>query len=38
MPFDAPVDPLTGMQAARFGLYLHFPYCLAKCPYCDFPR
>ncbi|QSQ20083.1 radical SAM family heme chaperone HemW [Pyxidicoccus parkwayensis] len=36
MPFDAPVDSLTGMQAARFGLYLHFPYCLAKCPYCDF--
>ncbi|NTX61341.1 radical SAM family heme chaperone HemW [Myxococcus sp. CA051A] len=36
MPFDAPVDPLTGMAAARFGLYLHFPYCLAKCPYCDF--
>jgi putative oxygen-independent coproporphyrinogen III oxidase len=30
------VDPLTGMRAARFGLYLHFPYCLAKCPYCDF--
>ncbi|MBF5045125.1 radical SAM family heme chaperone HemW [Aggregicoccus sp. 17bor-14] len=24
------------MSAARFGLYLHFPYCLAKCPYCDF--
>jgi oxygen-independent coproporphyrinogen-3 oxidase len=24
------------MRAARFGLYLHFPYCLAKCPYCDF--
>ncbi|WP_426749161.1 radical SAM family heme chaperone HemW [Myxococcus sp. Y35] len=36
MPFNAPVDALTGMQAARFGLYLHFPYCLAKCPYCDF--
>ncbi len=36
MPFDAPVDSLTGMRAARFGLYLHFPYCLAKCPYCDF--
>ncbi|WP_163784313.1 radical SAM family heme chaperone HemW [Myxococcus vastator] len=36
MPFDAPVDALTGMPAARFGLYLHFPYCLAKCPYCDF--
>lgn len=36
MSFAAPTDPLTGMQAARFGLYLHFPYCLAKCPYCDF--
>lgn len=19
-----------------FGIYLHFPYCLSKCPYCDF--
>jgi putative oxygen-independent coproporphyrinogen III oxidase len=36
MPFSAPIDPYTGMPAARFGLYLHFPYCLAKCPYCDF--
>jgi putative oxygen-independent coproporphyrinogen III oxidase len=35
-PFSAPVDRYTGMPAARFGLYLHFPYCLAKCPYCDF--
>ncbi|MHB8873025.1 MAG: radical SAM family heme chaperone HemW [Myxococcaceae bacterium] len=34
-PF-APVDPLTGLEAARFGLYIHFPYCLSKCPYCDF--
>jgi putative oxygen-independent coproporphyrinogen III oxidase len=33
---QAPVDPLTGLQAARFGLYLHFPYCHSKCPYCDF--
>jgi oxygen-independent coproporphyrinogen-3 oxidase len=24
------------MRAARFGLYIHFPYCIAKCPYCDF--
>lgn len=32
----APVDPLTGLSAARFGLYIHFPYCLSKCPYCDF--
>ncbi len=20
----------------QFGVYLHFPYCLSKCPYCDF--
>jgi putative oxygen-independent coproporphyrinogen III oxidase len=36
MPARAPIDDYTGMPAARFGLYLHFPYCLAKCPYCDF--
>jgi putative oxygen-independent coproporphyrinogen III oxidase len=36
MPFSSPIDVYTGMPAARFGLYLHFPYCLAKCPYCDF--
>jgi putative oxygen-independent coproporphyrinogen III oxidase len=36
MSFTAPIDSYTGMPAARFGLYIHFPYCLAKCPYCDF--
>jgi oxygen-independent coproporphyrinogen-3 oxidase len=36
MPFTAPIDVYTGVPAARFGLYLHFPYCLTKCPYCDF--
>jgi len=35
-PPSAPIDPLTGMSAARFGIYVHFPYCLSKCPYCDF--
>jgi putative oxygen-independent coproporphyrinogen III oxidase len=30
------LDGLTGMPAARLGLYVHFPWCLAKCPYCDF--
>lgn len=23
-------------RASRFGVYIHFPYCLSKCPYCDF--
>src|SRR5215208_4442713 len=23
-------------NASRFGVYVHFPYCLSKCPYCDF--
>lgn len=32
----APVDPLTGLRAARKGVYVHFPFCLSKCPYCDF--
>ncbi|MGQ0504327.1 MAG: radical SAM family heme chaperone HemW [Myxococcaceae bacterium] len=35
-PPEAPIDPLTGLSAARFGVYIHFPYCLSKCPYCDF--
>ncbi len=30
------LDQLTGISAARFGVYVHFPYCLSKCPYCDF--
>lgn len=24
------------MPNARFGIYIHWPFCQAKCPYCDF--
>ncbi|HVY00537.1 MAG TPA: radical SAM family heme chaperone HemW [Pseudorhodoplanes sp.] len=24
------------MSAEAFGLYIHWPFCLSKCPYCDF--
>ncbi len=24
------------MTASHFGVYIHWPFCLAKCPYCDF--
>jgi oxygen-independent coproporphyrinogen-3 oxidase len=36
LTLTAPTDPLTGLPAARKGVYVHFPYCLSKCPYCDF--
>jgi putative oxygen-independent coproporphyrinogen III oxidase len=27
---------LTGAERSAFGVYLHWPFCLSKCPYCDF--
>ena len=26
----------AGARAAGFGVYIHWPFCAAKCPYCDF--
>lgn len=33
-PTTAP--PPDDWRAAGFGVYVHWPFCLAKCPYCDF--
>jgi len=34
---DAIADnPRTGNGAPAFGVYVHWPFCLSKCPYCDF--
>jgi putative oxygen-independent coproporphyrinogen III oxidase len=27
---------LTDSEQAAFGVYVHWPFCLSKCPYCDF--
>ena len=29
-------DPAEDWRAGGFGVYVHWPFCLAKCPYCDF--
>src|SRR6059058_2238960 len=26
----------TAENAPAFGVYIHWPFCLSKCPYCDF--
>ncbi len=27
---------MTGAKQHAFGVYVHWPFCLSKCPYCDF--
>ncbi|MEN3289684.1 MAG: hypothetical protein V7634_3984 [Bradyrhizobium sp.] len=27
---------MNGADATAFGVYVHWPFCLSKCPYCDF--
>src|SRR6266566_50694 len=26
----------AGVEEAAFGVYVHWPFCLSTCPYCDF--
>jgi putative oxygen-independent coproporphyrinogen III oxidase len=34
---DLSHPPLAGQNDAKaFGVYIHWPFCLSKCPYCDF--
>ncbi len=32
----APAPPAAVAPDTAFGIYVHWPFCLAKCPYCDF--
>jgi oxygen-independent coproporphyrinogen-3 oxidase len=34
--FDPRVASSLGEEAPGFGVYVHWPYCAAICPYCDF--
>ncbi len=31
-----PAKISTGVNSPPLGLYIHWPFCLSKCPYCDF--
>jgi len=30
------LSPILEHELSEFSIYIHFPYCLQKCPYCDF--
>ena len=35
-PADGVSDQAAGAEDAGLGLYVHWPFCVSKCPYCDF--
>jgi oxygen-independent coproporphyrinogen-3 oxidase len=36
LPLPAHEDLIVRRQADQLGIYVHFPYCIHKCSYCDF--
>ena len=36
VPYDMRQNPGTDVFDPGFGIYVHWPFCAAKCPYCDF--
>jgi oxygen-independent coproporphyrinogen-3 oxidase len=36
VPFDMRPGFATDLSDPGFGIYVHWPFCAAKCPYCDF--
>lgn len=36
LPTLAPQSPVFARPAAPLALYVHWPFCVSKCPYCDF--
>jgi putative oxygen-independent coproporphyrinogen III oxidase len=35
-PSSASCAPVSALPSSAFGVYLHWPFCASKCPYCDF--
>src|SRR5215475_15396932 len=35
-PLSVSCAPASATSDAGFGVYLHWPFCASKCPYCDF--
>ncbi|AOF90362.1 MULTISPECIES: radical SAM family heme chaperone HemW [Rhizobiaceae] len=35
-PFDIRPNSAVDLSDPGFGIYVHWPFCAAKCPYCDF--